>query len=161
MSVSPPFAIRAKSAVAVVPALPVPDGGVERDRCTPDAEIVLSRALWDPSAMLLFITPAYAQSTGSDPLTSLLVPLALMLPIFYFLVIRPKQTQDKQRNELLNNIRRGDTVVMASGLIGRVTKAKDGDIELEVEFSDTMRLKVSRRYVVEVRAKGEPVKEAT
>ncbi len=60
--------------------------------------------------MLLFITPAYAQSTGSDPLSSLLVPLALMLPIFYFLVIRPNQQNQKKRAETLASIRRGDTV---------------------------------------------------
>ncbi len=111
--------------------------------------------------MLLFITPAYAQSTGSDPLSSLLVPLALMLPIFYFLVIRPNQTRDKQRRELLTNIRRGDTVVMSNGFIGRVTKVKDADPELEVEFSDTLKLRVARSFVAEVRAKGEPVKEAS
>ena len=75
--------------------------------------------------MLLFITPAYAQATGTDPLSSLLVPLALMLPIFYFLVLRPNQTRDKQRREVLANIRRGDTVVMTNGFIGRVTKVKD------------------------------------
>lgn len=111
--------------------------------------------------MLLFITPAYAQSAGADPLSSLLVPLALMLPIFYFLVIRPNQQQQKRRGEMLANIRRGDTVVMTNGFIGRVLKVKDADPELEVEFSDTMRIKVARSYIAEVRAKGEPVKEAT
>lgn len=111
--------------------------------------------------MLLFITPAYAQGTGTDPLSSLLIPLALMLPIFYFLVIRPNQTREKQRRELLANIRRGDTVVMTNGFIGRVTKVKDTEPELEVEFSDSMRLRVARSYIAEVRSKGEPVKEAT
>jgi preprotein translocase subunit YajC len=111
---------------------------------------------------MLFITPAYAQSApGADPLTSLLVPLALMLPIFYFLVIRPNQQREKSRRELLSNIRRGDTVVLSNGFIGRVTKVKDTEPELEVEFSDTMRLRVARGYIAEVRAKGEPVKEAT
>lgn len=109
--------------------------------------------------MLLFISPAYAQVPGGDPLSSLLIPLALMLPIFYFLVIRPNQTREKQRKELLSNIRRGDTVVMNNGFIGRVTKVKDGDMEMEVEFSDQMRLRVSRGFVAEVRAKGEPAKE--
>lgn len=111
--------------------------------------------------MLLFISPAYAQTPGADPLTSLIVPLALMLPIFYFLVIRPNQQRDKQRRELLANIRRGDTVVMTNGFIGRVTKVKDTDPELEVEFSDSMRLRVARGYIAEVRTKGEPVKEGT
>lgn len=111
--------------------------------------------------MLLFVSPAYAQSApGGDPLTSLLVPLALMLPIFYFLVIRPNQAREKARRELLTNIRRGDTVVMNNGFIGRVTKVKDTEPEIEVEFSDTMRLRVARGYIAEVRTKGEPVKES-
>jgi preprotein translocase subunit YajC len=110
---------------------------------------------------MLFITPAFAQSPGSDPLSSLLIPLALMLPIFYFLVIRPNQTREKQRREMLTNIRRGDTVVLSNGFIGRVTKVKDTEPELEVEFSETMRLRVGRSYIAEVRSKGEPVKEAS
>jgi preprotein translocase subunit YajC len=110
---------------------------------------------------MLFISPAYAQMPGGDAMQSLLIPLALMLPIFYFLVIRPNQQRDKQRRELLSSVRRGDTVVMTNGFIGRVTKVKEGDSEVEVEFSDTMRLRVARSYIAEVRAKGEPVKETT
>lgn len=110
---------------------------------------------------MFFITPAYAQAPGTDALQSLLIPLALMLPIFYFLVIRPNQQRDKQRRELLSAVRRGDTVVLSNGFIGRVTKVKEGDNEIEVEFSETMRLRVARSYIAEVRAKGEPVKETT
>jgi preprotein translocase subunit YajC len=111
---------------------------------------------------MFFISPAFAQVPGAtDALQSLLIPLALMLPIFYFLVIRPNQQRDKQRRETLAAVRRGDTVVLNSGLIGRVTKVKEGDSEIEVEFSDTMRLRVARGYIAEVRSRGEPVKEAT
>ena len=110
----------------------------------------------------MFISPAFAQVPGGgDALQSLLIPLALMLPIFYFLVIRPNQQRDKQRREVLSNVRRGDTVVLNNGFIGRVTKVKDGDNEIEVEFSEAMRLRVARGYIAEVRSKGEPVKEAT
>ncbi len=111
---------------------------------------------------MFFISPAYAQVPGiADPLQSLLIPLALMLPIFYFLVIRPNQQRDKQRREVLASVRRGDTVVLNNGFIGRVTKVKEGENEIEVEFTETMRLRVARAYVAEVRAKGEPVKETT
>ncbi|MGE0699484.1 MAG: preprotein translocase subunit YajC [Hyphomicrobiaceae bacterium] len=108
-----------------------------------------------------FITPAYAQAPGADPLTSMLVPLALMIPIFYFLVIRPNQQRDKQRREVIAAVRRGDTVVLGNGFIGKVVRAKDGDNELEIELNDQMRIRVTRSAVAEVRGKGEPVKDAS
>ena len=110
---------------------------------------------------MLFITPAYAQVPGGDPLSSMLVPLALMLPIFYFLVIRPQQQRTKQHKEIVDKVRRGDTVVLANGFIGKVTKVKDGENELEIELTEQMRIRVTRGAIADVRAKGEPVKETT
>ena len=110
---------------------------------------------------MLFVTPAYAQAPGADPLTSMLIPLALMIPIFYFLVIRPNQQRDKERREMIQAVRRGDTVVLSNGFIGKVMKAKDGDNELEIELNEQMRVRVTRGAVSEVRGKGEPVKEST
>ena len=110
---------------------------------------------------MLFITPAYAQAPGADPLTSMLIPLALMIPIFYFLVIRPNQQREKDRRELISAVRRGDTVVMSNGFIGKVVKAKDGDNELEVELNEQLRVRITRGAVAEVRGKGEPVKDAS
>ena len=107
---------------------------------------------------MLFITPAYAQAPGGDPLTSLLVPLALMLPIFYFLVIRPQQQKAKDHRDMIEKVRRGDTVVLGNGFIGKVTKVKENESEIEVEFNEQLRIRVTRGAVAEVRGKGEPVK---
>lgn len=113
------------------------------------------------SKSMLFISPAYAQAPGADPFTSMLIPLALMIPIFYFLVIRPNQQREKNRRELISAVRRGDTVVLSNGFIGKVVKAKDGDNELEVELNEQMRVRVTRGAVAEVRGRGEPVKDAS
>ncbi|MGE8943516.1 preprotein translocase subunit YajC [Leptospira interrogans] len=108
----------------------------------------------------MFITPALAQAPGgggSDFMLQL-VPILLMFVIFYFLLFRPQQQRAKQHREMVNNLRRGDTVVTAGGIIGKVTKVKD-DNEIEVEVADQTRIRVVKSTVAEVRAKGEPVKE--
>ena len=107
----------------------------------------------------MFIPPAYAQAPGADPFTSMLIPLALMIPIFYFLVLRPNQQREKQRRDLISAVRRGDTVVLSNGFIGKVMRAKYGENELEIELNEQMRIRVTRGAVTEVRGKGEPVKE--
>jgi preprotein translocase subunit YajC len=110
---------------------------------------------------MLFISPAYAQAPGADPFTSMLIPLALMIPIFYFLVIRPNQQREKSRRDLVAAVRRGDTVVLGNGFIGKVVKAKDGENELEIELNEQLRVRVTRGAVAEVRGRGEPVKDAS
>jgi preprotein translocase subunit YajC len=113
----------------------------------------------------MFTTPAFAQAapSGSGDLLAgqfgMIVPLVLMFVIFYFLLIRPQQKKLKDHNELIKNVRRGDTIVTNGGLVGKVTKAGDADSEIEVEIADGVRVKIVRTLISDVRAKGEPVKE--
>ena len=110
----------------------------------------------------MFITPAFAQGApggGSDFMLQL-VPILLMFVIFYFLLFRPQQQRAKQHREMVANIRRGDTVVTAGGIIGKVTKVRD-EGEIEVEIAENTRIRVVKGTVAEVRAKGETVKEAS
>lgn len=88
-----------------------------------------------------------------------MVPIVAIGAIMYFLVLRPQQRAARERGDLLKNIRRGDTVTTNGGLIGKVTKVVD-DAELEVEIAANVRVRVARAMVSEVRAKGEPVKDA-
>ncbi len=110
-----------------------------------------------------FITPAFAQGAmpGGDAFTSLIIPMVLMIAIFYFLIIRPQQSRAKQHRELVDKVRRGDTVITSGGFVGRVTKVADGSDEVEVELSDSMRVRVLKSTLMDVRSKGEPVKEAS
>lgn len=104
----------------------------------------------------MFVTPAYAQGTGASPdmLISIL-PFVLIFVIMYFLIIRPQRTQLKKRSEMLAAIRRGDTVVTGGGLVGKVTKASDA--ELEVDLGGGMKVTALRSTIADVRVKGEPV----
>lgn len=110
----------------------------------------------------MFITPAYAQTGGSsDPFMGLLVPMLVMILIFYFLVIRPQQQRAKNHRELVQKVRRGDTVITNGGFIGKVIKAADNSDEIEVELSESMRVRVLKSTLMDVRSKGEPVKEGS
>ncbi|MCZ7656694.1 MAG: preprotein translocase subunit YajC [Xanthobacteraceae bacterium] len=107
----------------------------------------------------MLITPAYAQGTGggSDMLFSLL-PFILIFVIMYFLILRPQQKRVKQHQEMVKNLRRGDTVITSGGLIGKVTKLVD-DEHIEVELTEGVRVRQMRQMISDVRAKGEPVKD--
>ena len=62
----------------------------------------------------------------------------------------------KKRQEMLSQVRRGDTVVTGGGIVGKVQKVVD-DNELEVEIAEGVRIRVMRSTLMDVRVKGEPV----
>ena len=106
------------------------------------------------------ITPAFAQGFGgggtNDVLMSL-VPFVLIFVIMWFLIIRPQQKRVKSHQEMIKNVRRGDTIVTSGGIIAKVSKVID-DAELEAEIADGVRVRILKDMVSDVRAKGEPVK---
>jgi len=105
----------------------------------------------------MFVTPAYAQTTGATPdIFISVLPFVLIFVIMYFLIIRPQRTQLKKRTEMLSAIRRGDTVVTGGGLMGKVTRVID-DNELEVDLGGGTKVTAVRSTISEVRVRGEPV----
>ena len=76
----------------------------------------------------------------------------------YFLVIRPQQKTARAHADLIKNVRRGDTIVMTGGLMGKVSRVVD-DNEIELEIAPNVKVRVSRAQISEVRSKGEPVKD--
>jgi len=109
----------------------------------------------------MFITPAYAQSPDGGIFGGLGIigPLILIFAIMYFLVIRPQRMQMKKQQDMVNATRRGDTVVTAGGLVGKVTRVFDESNELEVEIAEDVRVRVVRSTLATVRVKGEVMKE--
>jgi preprotein translocase subunit YajC len=109
----------------------------------------------------MLISPAFAQAAGSlggDSMLVSLLPFILIFVIMYFLILRPQQKRQKAHQEMVKNVRRGDTVVTSGGLIGKVTKVIDDD-HIEIELAEEVRVRQMRSMVADVRAKGEPVKE--
>ncbi|UNE53469.1 preprotein translocase subunit YajC [Bartonella machadoae] len=110
----------------------------------------------------MFITNAYAQvadSVSNGPSLVSFTPFILILVIMYFFMIRPQRAQMKKRQEMLNAVRRGDTVITGGGIIGKVTKVYDASGELEIEIGNDMRIRVIRSTLSDVRVKGEPIAE--
>ena len=109
----------------------------------------------------MFITPAFAQAAGAGDTNSMLMsllPFALIFVIMYFLILKPQQKKLKDHQELVKNVRRGDTVVTNGGLVGKVTKVVDDD-QIEVEIADGVKIRQMRGMISGVRAKGEPAKD--
>src|ERR1043166_8996982 len=107
----------------------------------------------------MFVTPAFAQSGGFGGDTfSMLIPFALIIVMMYFLILRPQQKRMREHNDLVKNLRRGDTVITSGGLVGKVIKVVD-DEQIEVEIAEGVRVRQAKSMLADVRAKGEPVKE--
>ena len=105
----------------------------------------------------MLVTPAYAQATGAAG-PSLIAQLPFFIAIFaifYFLLIRPQQKKLKEHQAMVDALRRGDQVVTAGGLVGKVTKVRD-DGEVEVEISDGVNVRVVKHTIHNVRSKTEP-----
>ena len=107
----------------------------------------------------MFISNAFAQTapaaaSGGDMGSSLMsmLPLVLMFVVLYFIMIRPQMKRQKEHKAMIDALAKGDEVVVAGGLIGRV--AKLGESMLNVEVANGVELQVQRAAVVQVLPKG-------
>ncbi len=109
----------------------------------------------------MFTTSAFAQATGTpaSPMDTFPLVMLMVLGIVYFLVIRPQQQKVKEFRETMDKVRRGDTVITSGGFVGRVTKVTEGSDEIDVDLSDTLKVKVLKSTLLSVRSKNEPVKD--
>lgn len=108
----------------------------------------------------MFTTPAYAQAAATPDANLMLqiLPFVLIFVIMYFLILRPQQQKAKEHQNLIKNVRRGDTVVTSGGVVAKVTKVID-DEHVEIEIADNVRVRQLRQMIAAVRAKGEPAKD--
>lgn len=83
-----------------------------------------------------------------------IAPILLMVVLFYFMLIRPQQKRAKEHQAMLANLKRGDSVVLSSGVLGKIVRVEDK--EVGVEIAQGVTVKVVKGMITEVRAKGEP-----
>jgi preprotein translocase subunit YajC len=83
----------------------------------------------------VFISNAYAQAApaagGGDLFTSIM-PLLLMFAVMYFLMIRPQMKKSKEHKAMLEAVQKGDEIITAGGMLGKVSKVSDSYISLEI-----------------------------
>ena len=104
----------------------------------------------------MFVSPAYAQDAGAAAAFTSFVPLILIFLIMYFLLIRPQQRKVKEHQAMVAALRRGDRVVTQGGVLGKVTRVKEGDAEIELEIAPNVRVQVVRSTVAQVVSTTEP-----
>ena len=85
------------------------------------------------------------------------IPLILIFVIFYFLLIRPQQKRIKEHKAMVDALTRGDNIVTAGGLVGKVVRVLEDD-KAEVEISDNVNVKVVRSTISQVLSKTDTKK---
>lgn len=104
----------------------------------------------------MFISPAYAQTAADGPgLITTLIPFLLIFVIMWLLIIRPQQRKLKEHRTMVDALRRGDQVVTAGGIVGKVTKVRE-DAEVEVEIAPNVSVRVLKHTISDVLSKTEP-----
>ena len=110
---------------------------------------------------MFFSTPAMAQTTtaaggAAGGMSSMLefLPIVGIMVLFYFLMIRPQQQRAKAHQAMVLAVKRGDTVVLNSGVVGKVTKVDEA--EVAVEIAQGVNVKVVKSMISDVRTRGEP-----
>jgi preprotein translocase subunit YajC len=107
----------------------------------------------------MFISSAFAQTApaaaaGGDMQSTLMsmLPLLLMFAVLYFVMIRPQMKKQKEHRAMIDALAKGDEIVTAGGLLGKVSKI--GDAYIGVELASGIEVQMQRQAVVQVLPKG-------
>lgn len=106
----------------------------------------------------MFISQAFAQTApaaaggGAESTLLSLAPLVLMFVVLYFIMIRPQMKKQKEHKSMVESLSKGDEVVIAGGMLGRIAKLGDGYLHIEV--ANGVEVQVQRASVVQVLPKG-------
>ena len=109
----------------------------------------------------MFATTAFAQTAGAAGADGGLMPLLMQVApflaiglFFYMLILRPQQQRQKDHMKSVKAVKRGDSVVLSNGMIGKVVRVEE--LEIGVEIAQGVNIKVIKDMVHLVRTRGEP-----
>ena len=105
----------------------------------------------------MFISNAYAQAAGGasgDPMSSIMsfLPMIAMFAVLYFVRIRPQMKKQKEHRAMVEALAAGDEVVTAGGILGKVTRVRDGNVDVQV--ANGVEVQLQKSAVVQVLPKG-------
>jgi preprotein translocase subunit YajC len=105
----------------------------------------------------VFISNAFAQAApapagGTESTLFSLLPLVLMFVVLYFIMIRPQMKRQKEHKAMVEALSKGDEIVTAGGMLGKVSKM--GETYIHIEVANGVELQVQRSAVVQVLPKG-------
>lgn len=102
----------------------------------------------------MFISNAYAQAAGAAQDTSMMsfLPIILMFVVLYFVMIRPQMKRQKEQKAMLDALAKGDEVITAGGIAGKVTKVSDAFVSVEV--SNGVDIQIQKSAVTTLLPKG-------
>lgn len=107
----------------------------------------------------MFVNAAYAQTAGAaggaGSAVASFLPLILIFGIMYMLLIRPQQKKMKDLKAMVEAVRRGDQVLTAGGIIGKVVKVGEDNV-LDVEIAEGVKVKIAKHTITQVMSKTEP-----
>jgi preprotein translocase subunit YajC len=109
----------------------------------------------------MFSFPAYAQAgaPGGGGFLNAIMPLLLIIPIFYFLLIRPQQKRMKAHREMVGGVAKNDTVVTSGGLIGKVKRVTEDEVEVEIAAGTVVKVVKATLSEVRPRASAKPAND--
>ncbi len=102
----------------------------------------------------MFISPAYAQAAGSPSGSDIMtfLPMIAIVVVFYFLLIRPQQKRAKETKAMLSSLQKGDEIVTAGGVVGKIAKLSDA--YADVEIAPNVEITVQRSAISLLLPKG-------
>ena len=102
----------------------------------------------------MFISPAYAQAIGGSSGTDIMafLPMIAIVVVFYFLLIRPQQKRAKETKAMLSSLQKGDEIVTAGGVVGKIAKLSDA--YADVEIAPNVEITVQRSAISLLLPKG-------
>ena len=106
----------------------------------------------------MFASPAYAQAAGAAPAGAAgliaFAPYLAIFAIFYFLMIRPQQQRAKAHRAMIDAVKKGDEVVTGGGIVGKVVRVMDG--EVEIDAGNNVKFRVLKGTLSDVRDRAVP-----